>query len=214
MERHGADGLAIVATIGLLIGLITAFQAAIQLRKFGADTLVATLVGLSLTRELAPLMTAIVVAGRSGAAIAAELGTMKVSEEVDALKTLGLDPYRYLVLPRCLALVLVLPLLTIVADIIGLLGGALVALSTLEVSLQGYVLATRDALGFRDVLGGLIKAAAFGGIISLVACERGLATSGGAEGVGRATTGAVVKTLFYLVVADAFFAVLFNVWGI
>jgi len=214
MERHGADGLAIVATIGLLIGLITAFQAAVQLRKFGADTLVATLVGLSLTRELAPLMTAIVVAGRSGAAIAAELGTMKVSEEVDALTTLGLCPFRYLVFPRCLALVMVLPLLTIVADIIGLIGGALVALGTLEVSLRGYVLATRDALTLNDVLGGLIKAAAFGGIIALVACERGLATTGGAEGVGRATTGAVVKTLFYLVVADAVFAVLFDIWGI
>jgi phospholipid/cholesterol/gamma-HCH transport system permease protein len=214
MERHGADGLAIVATIGLLIGLITAFQAAIQLRKFGADSLVATLVGLSLTRELAPLMTAIVVAGRSGAAIAAELGTMKVSEEVDALTTLGLCPYRYLVFPRCLALVLVVPLLTAMADIVGLIGGALVALGTLEVSLQGYVLATRDALMLNDVLGGLIKAAAFGGIIALVACERGLATTGGAEGVGRATTGAVVKTLFYLVVADAIFAVLFDLWGI
>lgn len=214
MERHGADGLAIVATIGFLIGLITAFQAAVQLRKFGADSLVATLVGLSLTRELAPLMTAIVVAGRSGAAIAAELGTMKVSEEVDALTTLGLCPFRYLVFPRCLALVMVLPLLTIVADIVGLIGGALVALSTLEVSLPGYVHATRDALTLNDVLGGLIKAAAFGGIIALVACERGLATTGGAEGVGRATTGAVVKTLFYLVVADAVFAVLFDIWGI
>lgn len=214
MERHGADGLAIVATIGLLIGLITAFQAAIQLRKFGADTLVATLVGLSLTRELAPLMTAIVVAGRSGAAIAAELGTMKVSEEVDALTTLGLCPYRYLVFPRLFALVLVVPLLTVVADIIGLVGGALVALSTLEVSLQGYLLSTKDALALNDVLGGLIKAAAFGAIVALVACERGLATTGGAEGVGRATTAAVVKTLFYLVVADAVFAVLFDLWGI
>lgn len=214
MERHGADGLPIVAIIGLLIGLITAFQAAVQLRKFGADTLVATLVGLSLTRELAPLMTAIVVAGRSGAAIAAELGTMKVSEEVDALTTLGLCPYRYLVFPRLFALVLVLPLLTVVADLIGLFGGALVALGTLEVSLNGYILATREALTLNDVLGGLVKAAAFGGIIAMVACERGLATSGGAEGVGRATTSAVVKTLFYLVVADAVFAVLFDLWGI
>ncbi|MEZ6018457.1 MAG: MlaE family lipid ABC transporter permease subunit [Planctomycetota bacterium] len=214
MERHGADGLAIVGTIGLLIGLITAFQAAIQLRKFGADTLVATLVGLSLTRELAPLMTAIVVAGRSGAAIAAELGTMKVSEEVDALTTMGLCPYRYLVFPRLLALLLVLPLLTAFADIVGLLGGALVAISTLEVSLNGYILATQEALALPDVLGGLLKSVAFGGIIALVACERGLATEGGAEGVGHATTGAVVKTLFYLVVADAVFAVLFDLWGI
>jgi phospholipid/cholesterol/gamma-HCH transport system permease protein len=214
MERHGADGLAIVGTIGLLIGLITAFQAAMQLRTFGADTLVATLVGLSLTRELAPLMTAIVVAGRSGAAIAAELGTMRVSEEVDALTTLGLSPYRYLVLPRVMALAIVVPLLTVVADLVGLVGGALVALGTLEVSLPGYVEATRDALAPADVLGGLVKAVAFGLIVALVACERGLATTGGAEGVGRATTGAVVRTLFHLVVADAAFAVLFDLWDI
>jgi len=214
MERHGSDGVAIVATIGLLIGLITAFQAAMQLREFGADNLVSALVGLSLTRELAPLMTAIVVAGRSGASIAAELGTMKVSEEVDALTTLGLCPYRYLVFPRLLALVLVTPLLTVVADVVGLAGGAAVALGTLEVSLYGYVASTREALDLFDVLGGLVKAAAFGGIIAMIACERGLATEGGAEGVGRATTGAVVKTLFYLVVADAVFAVLFDLWGI
>lgn len=214
MERHGVDGLPIVAVIGSLMGLITAFQAAIQLSKFGADTFVANLVSLSLTRELAPLMTAIVVAGRSGAAIAAEVGTMKVSEEIDALRTLGVCPHRYLVFPRILALVVVLPLLTLVADVVGILAGAAVATGTLEVSFRQFVLSTQEALVVSDVVGGLIKAAVFGGTIAGIACERGLAARGGAEGVGRVTTSAVVSTLFWLVLLDALFAVLFNLWGI
>jgi len=214
VERHGADGLPIVATIGALMGLITAFQAAIQLRKFGADAFVADLVSLSLTRELAPLMTAIVVAGRSGAAIAAEVGTMKVSEEIDALRTLGICPHRYLVFPRMLALIVVLPLLTLVADIVGILAGAVVAAATVEVSFRQFILSAREALVPMDVLSGLIKAMAFGGLIAGLACERGLSARGGAEGVGRVTTSAVVSTLFWLVLADAMFAVLFDMWGI
>ena len=214
IERHGADGVPIVSLIAFLIGLITAFQAAVQLRPFGADSLVADLVGLSLTRELAPLMTAIVVAGRSGAAIAAELGTMKVSEEIDALRTLGLCPVRYLVAPRTLALVVVLPLLTLMADVVGIGGGLLVTTAQLEVSPRGYLLSIEDALDPGDVLGGVLKAAVFGLIVALSACERGLATRGGAEGVGRSTTSAVVSTLFYLVLADALFSVLFDLLGI
>lgn len=213
-ERHGADGLPIVAVIGSLMGLITAFQAAVQLRKFGADTFVADLVSLSLTRELAPLMTGIVVAGRSGAAIAAEIGTMKVSEEVDALRTLGVCPHRYLVLPRMLALVIVLPLLTLFSDIVGVLSGAVVATATLEVSFRQFILSTQEALVPSDVLSGLLKASVFGGVIAGLACERGLAARGGAEGVGRVTTSAVVSTLFWLVLLDALFAVLFDLWGV
>ena len=212
MERHGADGIGIVAVIAFLIGLISAFQAAIQLRQFGADTLVADLVSLSITRELAPLMTAIVVAGRSGAGIAAELGTMKVSEEVDALRTLGLDPTRFLVLPRILAVVLVTPLLTLLADVVGIVGGLLIALTTLEVSWQGYLLSTEAALSVGDIFGGVAKAGVFGAIIALIACERGMSARGGAEGVGQATTSAVVAILFHIVVADALLAVLFNLW--
>ncbi|MEL6715608.1 MAG: ABC transporter permease, partial [Planctomycetota bacterium] len=140
LERHGADGVPITIVIGFLIGVITAFQSALQLGKFGADSLVADLVSLSMTRELAPLMTAIVVAGRSGAAIAAEIGTMKVSEEVDALRTLGLDPYRFLVLPRILAVLIAAPLLTLLADVVSIAGGLFVAMSSLDVSWQGYVL--------------------------------------------------------------------------
>lgn len=214
VERHGADGLPIVAVIGALMGLITAFQAAIQLSKFGADTFVANLVSLSLTRELAPLMTAIVVAGRSGAAIAAEMGTMKVGEEIDALETLGICPHRYLVFPRIIALAVVLPLLTLVADIVGILAGAAITTTILEVGFRQFVVSTREALTAADVVSGLVKAVAFGFLIAGIAAERGLSARGGAEGVGRVTTAAVVGTLFFLVLTDALFAVLFELWGV
>ena len=214
VERHGVDGIPIVVLITFLVGAVSAFQASLQLAKFGADTLVADLVSLSITRELAPLMTAIVLAGRSGAAMAAELGTMRVSEEVDALRVMGLDPHRYLVLPRVLALLLVAPILTLMADFVGIAGGLLVALTSLEVSWQGFLQSTREAVAAFDVLGGLLKAVLFGGLVAMIACERGLATRGGAEGVGRATTSAVVVSLFSLVTADAVFGVLFSLWGL
>ncbi len=149
MERAGADGLPIVLMINFLVGLVTAFQAAIQLKQFGANIFVADLVGLSITRELAPLMTAIIVAGRSGAAFSAELGTMRVSEEIDALRTLGLDPFHFLVFPRVLALVLVLPLLTMLADLVGVAGGH--AGGDAEPRPHGQRLPDRDAEGGRAV---------------------------------------------------------------
>ncbi len=214
MERHGTDGAPIVLLIAFLIGLITAFQAATQLRQFGADTLVADLVSLSLTRELAPLMTAIVVAGRSGAAMAAETGTMRVSEEVDALSTMGFCPYRYLVFPRMIVLMAVVPLLTLMADAVGIAGGMLIAVTQLDVTYQSYLGSVREALDLWDVFGGAIKGLVFGGIVALAACERGLATTGGAEGVGRSTTAAVVSIMFYLVLTDAGFSILFNLFGL
>ena len=214
IERHGPDGLPIVAVIGALMGLIIAFQAAVQLRKFGADAFVADLVSISLTRELAPLMTAIVVAGRSGAAIAAEVGTMKVAEEIDALHTLGVCPHRFLVFPRVLALVVLLPLLTLVADLVGIASGAVVAAATLDIGFRQFILSTGETLVPMDVLSGLIKSMVFGGLIAGIASERGLSARGGAEGVGRVTTSAVVATLFWLVLVDAMFAVLFNLWGV
>jgi phospholipid/cholesterol/gamma-HCH transport system permease protein len=214
MERAGADGLPIVLLISFLVGLVTAFQAAVQLRQFGANIFVADLVALSITRELGPLMTAIIVAGRSGAAFSAELGTMKVSEEVDALRTLGLDPYLFLVFPRVIALVLVMPLLTVLADIVGILGGLLVALLGLDLTVNAYLLETHKALDLWDVGSGLLKSVVFAFSVALIACQRGLATSGGAEGVGRATTSAVVTSLFSLVVLDAIFTMLFNAFGL
>jgi phospholipid/cholesterol/gamma-HCH transport system permease protein len=213
MERAGADGLPIVLMINFLVGLVTAFQAAIQLKQFGANIFVADLVGLSVTRELAPLMTAIIVAGRSGAAFSAELGTMRVSEEIDALRTLGLDPYHFLVFPRVIALVLVLPLLTILADLVGIAGGLLVAMLGLDLTPNAYLLETQKAVNLWDVFSGVFKTGFFGLNIALIACQRGLATHGGAEGVGRATTSAVVTSLFAIVVVDAIFTLLFNAFG-
>jgi phospholipid/cholesterol/gamma-HCH transport system permease protein len=210
MERAGADAVPIVVLINFLIGFVMAFQGAVQLKQFGADIFVADLVGLSVTRELGPLMTAIIVCGRSGAAFAAELGSMKVSEEVDALRTMGFEPMRFLVLPRALALILVLPALTLIADFVGILGGLVVGLVSLHLSVAGYVTETVKSVHVWDVYSGVIKSVVFAIAIVLVACQQGLATTGGAEGVGRRTTAAVVTTLFSLILLDAGFTVLFH----
>ncbi len=214
MERAGADGLPIVLLINFLVGLVMGFQAAVQLKQVGANIFVADLVALSVTRELGPLMTAIIVAGRSGAAFAAELGTMSVSEEVDALRTLGFDPYRFLVIPRMVALVIVLPLLALVADLVGILGGMVVAMASLDLTVNAYLIETRKALVLWDIFSGVLKSAVFAMVIVLIACQRGLATRGGAEGVGRSTTSAVVTILFHLVAVDALFTVLFHLYGV
>jgi phospholipid/cholesterol/gamma-HCH transport system permease protein len=213
-ERAGADGAPIVLLIALLIGVITAYQAATQMHQLGADAYVPDLVALSITRELGPLITAIVVAGRSGAAIAAELGTMRVSEEIDALETLRLDPLRFLVLPRVIALTLMLPLLTLLAEAVAIGGGLVITTAELELTPGVYLRSTRDALDTWDVAGGVIKAVVFGALIALISCERGLATRGGAEGVGRSTTAAVVASLFSLIAADAVFTLLYSRLGI
>jgi len=213
MERAGADGLPIVLLLNFLVGMVTAFQAALQLKQFGANIFVANLVGISVTRELAPLMTAIIVAGRSGAAFSAELGTMRVSEEIDALRTLGLDPYGFLVFPRVVALVLVLPLLSILAAGAGIAGGLLVSMFGLDLTVHAYLLQTQKAVQLWDVFSGALKTVVFGLNIALIGCQRGLATHGGAEGVGRATTSAVVTSLLAIVVTDALFTVMFHALG-
>jgi phospholipid/cholesterol/gamma-HCH transport system permease protein len=214
MERAGADGLPITALIGFLTGLILGYQAAVQLRQVGGNIYVADLVALALTRELGPLMTAIVVAGRSGAAFAAELGTMKVGEELDALRTLGLDPYRFLVFPRALALLLTLPLLTLFADLMGILGGLFVAVTGLDLTANAYLIETRKVLDVWDVASGVLKSFCFAVVIALVACRKGLAARLGAEGVGSSTTAAVVTSIFLLVALDALFGVLFHAVGL
>lgn len=214
MERAGADGVPIIVLINFLVGLIIGLQAAFQLERFGANIFIADLVGLSMVREMAPLMTAIVVAGRSGAAYAAELGTMQVSQEVDALRTLGLDPQRYLVIPRLLALVIVVPMLTAISMVVGVFGGLIIAVQYLSLTTLAYVVQLHTAVGFGDVAGGLFKSVIFAVTIGLVACQRGLSTRGGAAGVGSSTTSAVVITLFFLVVLDAIFTLLFNLFGI
>lgn len=213
MERTGADAVPIIVLINFLVGLVMAFQASVQLKRFGANILVADLIGISVTRELGPLMTAIVVCGRSGAAFAAELGSMKVNEEVDALRTMGLGPLRFLVVPRLLALTLVMPLLSIVADVMGILGGLIVAITNLDLTATAYFNEIAKAVKPWDVTSGLIKSVLFAGAITVIACQQGLATEGGAEGVGRRTTAAVVATLFALIMIDAIFTVFFRVLG-
>ncbi|MCK6553376.1 MlaE family lipid ABC transporter permease subunit [Candidatus Binatia bacterium] len=212
MERTGRDGVPIVVLISFLMGLITAFQAAVQLQQVGADIYVANLVGLSITRELGPLMTAIIAAGRSGAAYAAEIGTMKVSEEVDALTTMGLDRTRFLVTPKVVALVLMLPCLTLIADLVGILGGLTVAVLGLDLPASVYMRQLRLALVVWDVYSGLIKSVAFALLIAGVGCLRGFQARGGAESVGQITTSAIVAGIFLIIVADAVFTVIFHYW--
>jgi phospholipid/cholesterol/gamma-HCH transport system permease protein len=209
MERAGTDAVPIVLLINFLVGFVMAFQGAVQLKQFGANIFVADLVGLSVVRELGPLMTAIIVCGRSGASFAAELGTMKVSEEIDALQTLGFGPVRYLVLPRVFALMLVMPFLTLFADLIGMLGGMAVGLMSLDLTITGYLIETKKALAFWDVGSGLLKSVVFAMAIAVVSCQQGFATTGGAEGVGRRTTASVVSILFALILIDAGFTVFF-----
>jgi phospholipid/cholesterol/gamma-HCH transport system permease protein len=211
MERAGADAVPIVLLINFLTGFVMAFQAAAQLSRFGANIFVADLVGLAMVRELGPLMTAIIVCGRSGASFAAELGTMKVSEEVDALRTMGLLPLRYLVLPRVLGLMLVAPALTLLADAIGIAGGVLVASASLDVTPAAFITELQQVMVPWDVISGLIKSVVFSGTLGIIACQQGLSTGGGAEGVGRQTTSAVVISLFALILLDALFTVLFGI---
>jgi phospholipid/cholesterol/gamma-HCH transport system permease protein len=214
MTRAGADAVPIVLLITFLIGFVMAFQSAAQLKQFGANIYVANLVALSITRELGPLMTAIIVCGRSGAAFAAELGTMKVSEEIDALRTMGIGPLRFLVFPRVLSLVLVLPVLTLFGDVMGILGGLAVGVTSLDLTIVGYANQTQRALEIWDVFQGLVKASAFGLAIGLISTAHGLATTGGAEGVGRRTTASVVTSLFALIILDAAFTVVFHELGL
>jgi phospholipid/cholesterol/gamma-HCH transport system permease protein len=209
MERAGVDAVPIVLLINFLVGFVMAFQGAVQLKQFGANVYVADLVGLSVVRELGPLMTAIIVCGRSGAAFAAELGTMRVSEEIDALQTLGFGPIRYLVLPRALGLMLVLPFLTLFADLMGIMGGLCVGLISLDLTVTGYLIETKKALAVWDVGSGVLKSVVFAVAIAVISCQQGFATSGGAEGVGRRTTASVVSILFSLILIDAGFTVFF-----
>ena len=214
VERVGVNALPIVLLINFLMGLVMAFQGAVPLQQYGASVFIADLVSLATTRELGPLMTAIILAGRSGAAFAAELGTMTVSEEMDALRTLGFSPWRFLVLPRLLALTLVMPILTLVADVMSIAGGIWVASVALGVGPSAWFSEMRQRMGLWDVFSGLIKATVFGVAIAVVACQQGFATSGGAEGVGRRTTSAVVYSLFAIILLDAGFAVFFQAFGL
>ena len=212
-QRVGADAVPIVALIGFLMGVILAFQSAVAMRQFGAEIYVANLVALSLLRELGPLMTAITLAGRSGSAFAAEIGTMKVNEEVDALVTMGLDPVRFLVVPRLIAGFLLCPLLTILADMIGLIGGALV-MKSFSVPLVTYFQQVQAAASVGDLLGGVAKAFVFGLLVAGIGCLQGLRTGEGPSAVGQSTTRAVVGGIILIIAVDGVCAVLFHVLDI
>jgi len=207
----GVEALPILSVITFFVGLILALQGGYELRKFGALQFVAAGVGVSMTRELGPLMTAIVVIGRSGSAFAAEIGTMKVTEEIDALTTMALNPVQFLVTPKFLAMILMLPCLTTWADFMGVMGGAVFGVTGASFTFGGYVQATLDALLRRDIIGGLIKSVMFGAVITAVGCYEGFETGGGAEEVGRSTTSAVVMSIFLVIIVDLIFTSLFYV---
>ena len=212
LERTGADALPIVVLINFLVGFVLAYQSATQLRQFGANIYVVDLVGKSITREMGPLMTAIILCGRSGAAFAAELGSMQVHEEVDALRTMGFGPMRFLVLPRLVALLIALPLLTLVADFAAILGGLLVGVTSLGLTLIGFTTQLVKVVTLWDVSSGVIKSVGFAFAIAIISCQQGFATRGGAEEVGRRTTASVVSILVALIVIDAAFTVLFHTY--
>jgi phospholipid/cholesterol/gamma-HCH transport system permease protein len=214
MERSGADAVPVIVVINFLVGVAMAFQSAAQLKRFGANILVADLIGISICRELGPLMTAIVVCGRSGAAFAAELGFMQVNEEIDALRTMGFGPMRYLVLPRVAALIVVVPLLSLLADVAGVLGGLAVGVTTLDLTARAYLNQTMRVVSLWDVSSGIVKSVVFAFAVALIACQQGLATSGGAQGVGRRTTSTVVITMFTLILIDAVLTIFFRVAGL
>jgi phospholipid/cholesterol/gamma-HCH transport system permease protein len=213
-ERAGADALPIISLFALLVGLNIGYQTAVELSRLGAPNLTADSVAISLTRELGPLMTAVIMTGRTGAAFTAELGTMCVNQEIDVLETLGIDPLRFLVFPRVIAMVMVMPLLTVLADVLGIFGGLVIGVFQLGIDPRSYLGETRGALGIWDILTGLIKAVFFGGAIAFIACQRGLATKGGAAGVGRSATRAVVASLLALAVLDFGLTVLFDRFGV
>jgi len=208
-KKAGLDSLPIVSLLALFIGIIMALQTAVQMQRLGSEMYIASIVSLSLVRELGPVITALVVAGRVGAAIAAEIGSMQVTEQVDALETLATNPIRYLVVPRLLALSLTLPILTLYADIIGIFGGYLICVYKLGISSSMYLHITLDALLFKDLFSGLLKTIFFGMIIAFVSCYEGFNVEGGAEGVGRATMRAVVSAFILIITADCFFTAVF-----
>ncbi len=210
IRSAGFDALPIVGVLSFLLGIVVAYQGADQLRQYGANIFVADLVGLSMLREFAPLITAIIVAGRSGSAYAAQIGTMAVTEEIDAMRTLGIPPLELLVLPKLVALVIALPLLTVFADVCGVFGGMLMAQAQLGVGLGDFVDRFTLAVSVTAFLVGIGKAPVFAAIIVVVGCFEGFQTQGGADSVGRQTTRSVVQAIFLVIVADALFSVAFS----
>lgn len=214
LELDGVRALPITGLLTFLVGIVIAYQGAEQLRKFGTNIFIVDLVGISLLREIAPLIVAILIAGRSGSAYAAEIGTMKVTEELDAVRTLGISPMNLLVIPRVFALVIALPLLTAYADVVGVFGGMLIASGELNVSFSEFLARFDEAVALRHFLIGLGKAPFFASIIALVGCYQGLQIRGGVADVGRHTTVSVVQSIFLVIVFDAICSILTNWWDL
>jgi len=214
IRAAGFDALPIVGLLAFLLGVVVAYQGADQLRRYGANIFVADLVGLSMLREFAPLITAIIIAGRSGSAYAAQIGTMSVTEEIDALRTLGIAPLELLVLPKLIALLIALPLLTLFADLLGVAGGMLMARSQLGVGFGEFLDRFVKAVSVTSYLIGICKAPVFAGIIALVGSFQGFLTQGGADSVGLHTTRAVVQSVVLVIIADALFSVAFSALGL
>ncbi|MDX1606237.1 MAG: ABC transporter permease [Candidatus Competibacterales bacterium] len=214
LETAGANALPIVGLLSFLMGVVIAYQGGLQLKNYGANIFVVELVSLTLLRELSPLLTAIIVAGRTGSAFTAQIGTMRVTEEVDALATIGLNPIAVLVLPKLLGLMIALPLLAVFADGFGLLGGMVMSWLLLDVSIREFVDRLPQAVSATSFLIGIGKAPVFAGLIALVGCYQGFRVGGSAESVGRQTTLSVVQAIFLVIVADAAFSVVFSTLGI
>lgn len=213
MQKTGVDALPIVGLISFLLGLIMAFMSSVQLQQFGANIYVASLVSLAMVRELGPIMTAIIVAGRSGSAFAAEIGTMKVSEEIDALFTMGFEPTRFLVIPKVIASVIVVPFLVLFSDLFAITGGLVVGVFMLDLTANSYIAQTIKTLTLFDVFWGFMKSGVFALLIAWIGCLRGFQVRGGAASVGEGTTSAVVSSIFLIVLSDSIFAVILTYWG-
>ena len=214
VQDAGAQAVGIVGLISFLVGVILAFLGAVQLQLFGAQIFVANLVGIGMARELGPIMTGIVLAGRTGAAYAAQIGTMQVNEEIDALKTLGISPIDFLVLPRMLALILMMPLLVLYADLLGILGGAVIGVGMLDIGMLQYVTQTRTSVPLGDFAGGIFKGTVFGVLIAIAGCLRGIQCGRSASAVGDAATSAVVTSIILIIATAAVITVIFSVLGI
>lgn len=214
IERAGTDGIPIVVVLNFLVGFVIVFQSMTMLEMYGATIYAADLVGISGPRELAPLITAVIMSGRSGAAFAAELGTMRVSEEIDALRTLGISPVPHLVLPRVVALAVVAPVLTLLSDVATVAGGLVVAMVSLDITPRSFLTELQTIVVPSDIWTGLLKSSAFGASIAIIGCYQGLTTTGAAAGVGRSTTATVVYCLFAIVVLDTILTVIFRMVGV
>lgn len=214
IEECGAQALPIVSIISLLVGMILAFVGAVQLKQFGADIYDANLVAVAMAREMGAIMTGIVLAGRTGAAFAAQIGAMQGNEEIDALTTLGISPVEFLVLPRMLALIAMTPLLCIYADAVGIFGGFVVGIATLNVTPTAYILQTQAAITLGDLSIGIVKGSVFGALIAVTGCLRGIEAGRSAAAVGGAATAAVVSGILAIIITDAIFAVLLNMLGL